>query len=203
MALRPIFFDLETTGIHASHDRIVEIAAYDPWKEKTFQTLVFPRMRIPQEAVAIHGISDEMVADAPPFENVSEQFVHFCDGDVVLIAHNGEMFDFPFLASEFLRAKRNIPNDWFGFDTLKWARKYRKDLPRHSLQYLRQFFHIPENRAHRALDDTQVLWSVFSLMCDDLSCEEILERGEGGRFLDLVKNSVKSATKQTYERALF
>jgi DNA polymerase-3 subunit epsilon len=203
MTFRPIFFDLETTGVHAAQDRIVEIAAYDPRKDKTFQALVFPKMKIPKDAMAIHGITDEMVANEPPFEIISEQFLQFCEGEVLLIAHNGEAFDFPFLAYEFQRAKKNIPQEWFGLDSLKWARKYRKDLPRHSLQYLRQIWNIPENKAHRALDDTYILWSIFSLMSDDLSCEELLERCQGGRFLDLVKNTLKSVNKTSLEQKLF
>ena len=203
MPLRPIFFDLETTGVQCAQDRIVEIAAYDPWKEKKFHMLVFPGMKIPKDAMAIHGITDEMVANAPPFEVVCEQFLQFCAGDVLLIAHNGEFFDFPFLAYEFQRAKKEIPYEWFGLDSLKWARKYRTDLPRHSLQYLRQIFDLAENKAHRALDDTYILWAVFSLMCDDLTCEEMIERGEGGRFQELIKASLKSMNKQSRERQLF
>jgi len=203
MTLRPIFFDLETTGVQSAQDRIVEIAAYDPWRDKKFQMLVFPKMKIPKEAMDIHGITDEMVANESPFEIVSEQFLQFCEGEVLLIAHNGELFDFPFLAYELRRAKKEIPHEWYGLDSLKWARKYRKDLPRHSLQYLRQFFCIPENNAHRALDDSYILWSVFSLMCDDLYCEEMVERGDGGRFQDLVQKTLKTIHKQTTEKELF
>lgn len=203
MSLRPIFFDLETTGLSPTQERIVEIAAYDPWQEKTFQMLVHPQRPIPKEAMSVHGITNEMVANQPSFEEVSAHFLHFCQGEVLLIAHNGEGFDFPFLAHELYRAKKQIPIEWFGLDSLKWARKYRKDLPRHSLQYLRQIFHIQENTAHRALDDTHILRTVFSLLTDDLSCEEIIERGEGNRFQELVKNSLQMVQKSTSERELF
>ena len=74
------------------------------------------------------------------------------------------------------KAKRHVlelPN-FTMFDTLKWARKYRPDLPRHSLQFLRQVYGVEKNRAHRALDDVMVLYEVFKLMVDDLPLEEAL-----------------------------
>jgi DNA polymerase-3 subunit epsilon len=60
-------------------------------------------------------------------------------------------------------------------DSLKWARKYRPDLPRHSLQFLRQIYGISENTAHRALDDVIVLAELFTVMIDDLPLEKVLE----------------------------
>jgi DNA polymerase III subunit epsilon len=63
---------------------------------------------------------------------------------------------------------------WHYIDTLKWARKYRYDLPRHTLQSLREVYGIAANQAHRALDDVQVLYQVFSQMIDDLPIEQIL-----------------------------
>nr|NGX28873.1 DNA polymerase III PolC-type [Candidatus Anoxychlamydiales bacterium] len=59
--------------------------------------------------------------------------------------------------------------------SLKWARKYRPDLPKHSLQYLRQMYNVKENNAHRALDDVVVLHEIFEKMVDDLSMETIME----------------------------
>jgi DNA polymerase-3 subunit epsilon len=62
---------------------------------------------------------------------------------------------------------------WKFFDTLKWARRYRCDLPRHTLQFLREIYGIEANNAHRALDDVIVMHKVFMNMTDDLSIEEI------------------------------
>lgn len=181
MELEAVFFDLETTGRDAGRDRIVEIAAYNATQKTSFQRLVNPGVPIPQETSAIHGITDEMVLSAPSFEVVAQEFVQFCDRPVMLVAHNGELFDLPFLQAEFRRHSQRFPGEWIFVDSLKWARKYRKDLPRHALQYLREFFGFPENRAHRALDDVMTLYRVFSLLTDDLTCEEIIERIGGVR----------------------
>lgn len=173
MTLRPIYYDTETTGIKADRDRIVEIAAYDPVLDKSFVELVNPGQPIPPEASAIHHISDEMVADKPSFSEIGKKFVEFCSGDVVLIAHNNDSFDLQFLKMEFSRNNLEFP-DWKFLDTLKWARRYRPDLPRHTLQFLREIYGIEANNAHRALDDVIVLHKVFNYMIDDLSIEEVI-----------------------------
>lgn len=174
MTLRPIFYDTETTGLDSNVDRIIEIAAFDSKNNKTFCKLVNPNMPIPKESIAISNITDEMVKDAPTFDQIISEFVQFCSNDSVLIAHNNDSFDIHFLKKEFERAKILMPN-WIFFDTLKWARKYRPDLPRHSLQYLREIYNIPANQAHRALDDVIVLEKIFSKMVGDLNLETILK----------------------------
>lgn len=171
MTLRPIFYDTETTGVKAERDRIIEIAAFDPVLNKTFERLVNPGMPIPAEASAIHGITDDMVSSAASFKDVGQEFIEFCSGDVVLIAHNNDAFDYHFLKQEFLRNSIEMPI-WKFFDTLKWSRRYRTDLPRHSLQFLRELFEIPANNAHRALDDVIVLHQVYSYLTDDLTIEQ-------------------------------
>lgn len=174
MAKRPIYYDTETTGVKSDRDKIIEIAAYDPYQDLSFVSLICPQIPIPPEATQIHHITDEMVKDAPTFEEVGQRFVDFCSGDVVLIAHNNDAFDKLFLEAEFSRAKLSMPQ-WHYIDSLKWARKYRPDLPRHSLQHLREVFNIPANQAHRALDDVMVLYKVFSNLIGDLTMESILE----------------------------
>lgn len=172
--MKPIFYDTETTGIKPDRDRIIEIAAYDPLLEETFVQFVNPSMPIPPEVTAITKITDEMVVNAPSFEKVGQNFIDFCGPDAVLIAHNNDAFDKLFLEYEFKRFNLQFP-PWKYIDTLKWSRKYRSDLPRHSLQHLREVFGIPANQAHRALDDVKVLHQLFTLMTDDLSIEAILE----------------------------
>jgi len=174
MPLRPIYYDTETTGIRTEQDRIIELAAFDPVRQATFCKLINPGCPIPPEASAIHNITDAMVADAQTFKEVSEEFIVFCGTDAVLIAHNNDAFDRPFIEAEFKRAGVALPSFRY-IDSLKWSRKYRSDLPRHSLQFLREVFGIPPNQAHRALDDVKILQQIFSTMIDDLSMETVLE----------------------------
>lgn len=172
MDQRPIFYDTETTGIKADRDRVIEIAAFDPVRNKTFERLINPGIPIPPDASAIHNITDAMVANAPSFKDVAIEFSEFCSGNVCLIAHNNDAFDVHFLKNEYARAEIEFPS-WSFFDTLKWARRYRSDLPRHTLQFLREVYGIEANNAHRALDDVVILHKVFEYMTDDLPFETV------------------------------
>jgi DNA polymerase-3 subunit epsilon len=104
---KPIcFFDLETTGINVAKDRIVEISILKvfPNGNRASKTwLVNPGIPIPAEAVAIHGISDEKVADKPNFKSISKE-VYQMIRDSDLGGYNSDRFDIPLLAEEMLRA---------------------------------------------------------------------------------------------------
>ena len=170
--MRPIYYDTETTGLKPDKERIVELAAFDPIENRTFCEFINPEIPIPEEASKITGITDAMVANAPTFATVGKAFFDFCGEGAVLIAHNNDSFDKHFLIHESRRAGLIMPNYPF-IDTLKWARKYRPDLPKHPLQYLREIYGIEANQAHRALDDVIVLHKLFSLMIEDLPIEEV------------------------------
>lgn len=169
----PIFYDTETTGVKPRKDRLIEIAAFDPTHDRRFCTLINPECPIPPESTAICNITDEMVKEAPLIKDALASFAEFCTGEYVLIAHNNDAFDQLFLEAEFERATLPMPK-WTFIDSLKWSRKYRNDLPRHSLQYLREVYGIEANQAHRALDDVIVLQQVFSRMVDDLEMKTVL-----------------------------
>lgn len=174
MTKRFIYYDTETTGINTKEDRIVEIAAFDALNKTSFSFLVNPSMSIPPSASAVHHITDEMVKDAPTFDVIGEKFTEFVGSDAILIAHNNDGFDQPLLQSEYARHNLEFPDALF-LDSLKFARKYRPDLPKHTLQHLRQLYGFPENNAHRALDDVIVLEQVFSTMIDDLTPEQVYD----------------------------
>lgn len=171
---RAIYYDTETTGVRSDQDRIIEIAAFDPVLGRTFNEFINPGIPIPKEATAIHTITDEMVKEAPSFKVIGQAFIDFCGDDAVLIAHNNDSFDILFLKQEAARHDLKLP-DWLFVDSLKWARKYRPDLPRHSLQHLREVYAIPANQAHRALNDVMVLHQVFTSMIDDLPIELVIK----------------------------
>ncbi len=109
--IRPIaFIDLETTGVNLSTDRIVEIAMIKILPDGTRQVkrkLINPQMPIPEVTTAIHGITDEMVKDAPTFKqagNELKQFIENCD----MGGYNSNRFDIPMLMEEFLRAGMEV-----------------------------------------------------------------------------------------------
>jgi DNA polymerase-3 subunit epsilon len=104
---RPLaFIDLETTGINISLDRIVEIAIVkiSPDGSKLVKRkLINPLMPIPKASSDIHGITDEMVKDAPSFKQVANEFKQFID-NCDIAGYNSNRFDVPMLLEEFLRA---------------------------------------------------------------------------------------------------
>ena len=104
---KPIcFFDLETTGINIAKDRIVEISILKifPNGNKESKTwLVNPEVEIPPEVVAVHGISNEKVANEPSFKELSKE-IYAIIKDSDLGGFNSDRFDIPLLAEEMLRA---------------------------------------------------------------------------------------------------
>lgn len=105
---KPIcFFDLESTGTNVVTDRIVEIGILKifPNGNKESRTwLVNPERPIPAEVVAIHGITDEKVANEPTFKELAHR-VHDMVKDADLAGYNSNRFDIPMLVEEFLRAE--------------------------------------------------------------------------------------------------
>ena len=108
---RPIaFLDLETTGVNLSSDRIVEIAIIKIMPDQTRvvkRKFINPEILIPKASSDIHGITDEMVKDAPTFKqagNEIKQFLEGCD----LGGYNSNRFDIPILMEEFLRAGMDV-----------------------------------------------------------------------------------------------
>ena len=100
------FFDLETTGVNISKDRIVEISILKvnpDGKEESKTWLVNPEMPIPEEVTAVHGISDADVADQPTFKELAKEINNMIK-DADLAGFNSNRFDIPLLAEEMLRA---------------------------------------------------------------------------------------------------
>ncbi len=105
-----IFFDLETTGIDISKDRIVELSYLKidlQGNEKSKTMLINPEMPIPLESTEIHGITDEKIKDAPTFASIAKNLSNEIEG-CDLAGYNSNKFDIPLLAEEFLRAGVDI-----------------------------------------------------------------------------------------------
>ncbi len=101
------FIDLETTGVNLGTDRIVEIAIVKILTDGTKtvkRKLINPGMPIPKGASDVHGITDEMVRDAPVFKQVAQELKQVLDG-CDLAGYNSNRFDIPLLMEEFLRAQ--------------------------------------------------------------------------------------------------
>lgn len=108
---RPLaFIDLETTGVNLSTDRIVEIAIIKVLPDHSRQVkrkLINPQMPIPKASSDIHGITDDMVKDAPTFKQAGNEIKQFLENSD-LGGYNSNRFDIPILMEEFLRAGMDV-----------------------------------------------------------------------------------------------
>ncbi len=154
-----VAFDTETTGMWAPINRIVEIGAVKFSLQSgvldTFQTLVNPQRKIPDDVVEIHGITDDMVKQSPPIKPALEQFMAFCGTDSILVAHNAP-FDISFVGNETTRAGLEFgPNPIL--DTVDIYHRYFPGLTSYSLLSLAKHFKLAQSQEHRALGDARLV----------------------------------------------
>lgn len=179
--IRPLaFFDLETTGINITNDRIVEIAVVKVMPDGSVHTrpesmdsnrvLINPEMPIPIESSLVHGIYDEDVKDAPTFKQISKslyKFIHDCD----LGGFNSNRFDIPLIAEEFMRVGIDFSVEGI------------------NLIDVQTIFHIMEQRtlsaaykfycdktlegAHAALPDTMATYEIFKAQIERYNKMEV------------------------------
>lgn len=159
-------FDLETTGMRASFDRIVEIGAVRVDRDGSlsrFETLVNPGVPIPPALTAVHGISNDMVESAPKFSDAAYRFLDFSSGSR-LVAHNAS-FDLAFLQESLARS--GLPPVKGGaYDSIVLIRRAYPGLPHYSLQALRTELALPDDypgTAHRAGFDAEMTMAAFSM----------------------------------------
>jgi DNA polymerase-3 subunit epsilon len=164
---RPIaFFDLETTGIKVTTDRIVEICIIRvaPDGSSKIKTLrINPEMHIPEEVTAIHGIRDEDVKDAPKFSEVAHELVQFLD-NCDLAGFNSNHFDIPLLAEEFFRSGTDF--DLKGRRFVDIQNIFHKMEPR-NLKAAYKFYCGKELvNAHSAEADTMATYEILMAQLD-------------------------------------
>ena len=164
---RPIcFFDLETTGTNVAKDRIVEISILKifPNGNKESKTwLVNPEMVIPEEVVAIHGISNEKVANEPTFKQLSKEVYNMIK-DSDLGGFNSDRFDIPLLAEELLRA--GIDFDMKNTVSVDVQTIFHK-MEKRTLEAAYKFYCDKNlDNAHSAEDDTTATYEVLLSQLD-------------------------------------
>jgi len=169
-----VFLDLETTGATATHDRITEIGLVEVDRGRfvrEWSTLVNPGMSIPPMIQSLTGISNDMVRDAPRFEDIAREVYEAIDGRV-LIAHNAR-FDYGFLKNEFRRLDRSFSAPVLC--TVKLSRKLFPQHARHNLDTLISRHGITCDARHRALGDARVLWQLAQCWRDQPGEAAVLE----------------------------
>lgn len=189
--MREIIFDTETTGLNKNEDRIIEIGCIELDNRfptgRTFHVYINPQGRpVHPDALAIHGISNEQLADKPTFPEIAEEFLSFTD-DAKLVAHNA-MFDLGFINAELERIGRLPISVDRIIDTLALARRKHPMGP-NSLDALCKRYGIDNSRRtlHGALLDSEILADVYI---------ELIGGKQGALGLDSIADTVNVKTEE-------
>lgn len=152
-----IVLDTETTGLDYTKERIIEFAAVrlENGKVKdTYQTLINPEQHIRKSSIAIHGITEDMVADAPKESEILGEILDFIGG-APIVAHNA-IFDYSFLNEACKRVfKKKFENE--RIDSQQMFKEICPDLESHGLAALTEKFHVDLENHHRAMADAMGL----------------------------------------------
>lgn len=161
-----IFFDLETTGINITKDKIVEISyikIYPNGKKETKTLRINPGMPIPPESTQIHHITDADVANAPTFKEVAKKLANTFEGCDVA-GFNSNRFDLPLLSQEFLNAGVDVDFSRRKFIDVQTI--YHKMEQRNLSAAYKFYCGKNLEDAHSALADTAATYEVLKAQLD-------------------------------------
>ncbi len=173
--------DLETTGLEAKRDKIIEIGAIHVVNGReiaAFHSMVNPHRRLKEQITELTGITDDMVENAPDIGDIIEEFAEFC-GQAPLLGHR-IMFDYSFLKRAAVN--HGVPFEKNGIDTLKLCRHFLPEDQPKNLSAACEFFGIRRKKAHRALEDARDAHYLYQRLAEWLltkDCPLFLEIGTG------------------------
>ena len=162
-----VAFDLETTGLSARNDSIIEIGAVimrDGKEVDRFQTFVDPERRLEKKIIDLTGITDDMLRGAPKIDEVLPKFLDFV-GDRILVAHNAD-FDTAFIRTACTRLGLAYP--FTSADTLVLAQNMLPQLNKHKLDVVADALSLPEFNHHRAADDAVICGMIMTRLLHKL-----------------------------------
>ena len=199
-----VAIDLETTGKYPLDAEICEMAAVK-WKGDqivdSFQCLIKPTLRMSDEVIRIHNITNEMVENAPVLADKLSEFYHFIS-DAYVLAHHAP-FDLGFLSWEFEKARLPLP-ERPAFCTSLLSRYINGNVPNHRLATLAAHFSIDAGSAHRALDDAKTCLQVALKYFEQLGREAKISDIQSVQTVPLPWNrfSIAALTERAHFRTL-
>ena len=173
-----IIFDVETTGLSFSSDRLTEIGAVKLKNMQvvdSFNTKVNPGKHIPEKITELTGISDEDVKNAPPEDEAVRMFMEFCGEYPVLAAHNAN-FDTTFINEVCKRHDINFDYNWL--DTLILCQAMLPEMGRHKLNLVAKNLKLGKFDHHRASDDAFMLAKIYMELIGRLVSDKGLKKLE-------------------------
>ena len=189
------FFDLETTGVNISQDRILEIAIIKVMPNGDLlrkSNILNPTIPISKESTAIHGLSDDDVRDKPTFKDVAKDYAKFMEG-TDLSGFNILKFDVPILVEEFLRAGVDFD---YSRKRIIDAQKIYHMMEKRNLTTAYQFYCNKElENSHSAEADTQATMEVLFAQVEKYE-NQIVKDGLGNQ-VGVIKNDMDELNKLT------
>ena len=167
-----VMLDLETTGGNPVHDRITEIAAVrmeDGREVARWSSLVNPGTTIPIFIQNLTGISNDMLQEAPGFDEVAPHLLDLLDG-AVLVAHNVR-FDHSFLLNEF--ARMNVALRIKTLCTVRLSRQLYPQHKGHGLDAIMQRHNLTTLARHRAMGDVDMVLAWLGVAAQELGTEQV------------------------------
>ncbi|MBG9985295.1 PolC-type DNA polymerase III [Facklamia sp. DSM 111018] len=156
-----VVFDVETTGLSSVYDRIIELAAVKMYKGNvvdSFEAFINPGHPLSSFTTELTGITDAMLADAPPEEKVMNDFYDFTQGSI-LVAHNAS-FDMGFLNKAYERYGKET-SSLPVIDTLALSRLVNPHMKAHRLNTLAKHYGIILEQHHRAIYDSETTGQIL------------------------------------------
>ena len=154
--------DVETTGLSAETDEIIEIGSIKVVEREstdTFQAFIRTEVVVPEQISRLTGITNETILrEGRNLEEVIRDYRKFA-GSLPIVSHNS-VFDMSFLRKAYEKCGYSLPTNLY-IDTLRMARKFLNDAPDYKLGTLAEYFHIEQIDLHRGLTDCEVTKQLF------------------------------------------
>ena len=164
-----IIYDLETTGLSPTNDRIIEAYFLNTGNQTFKHIIVNPGVVIPPEVSKVNGWTNMDVDKYPKLKDVVYEIMDFCEKGCYLVAHNNDPFDKQFMRNAFKKLGFNsFASTWKFVDTLKIARQLYPTMPNHKQETLQKKFNIRVNNNHKANNDVLDLSRIFEHLCEEL-----------------------------------
>ncbi|STX50285.1 excinuclease ABC subunit [Legionella busanensis] len=176
-SFRWALIDIETTGLHITHDKITEIAVIiltEKGVEATWHSLINPECSIPEQIIKLTGIDNNLVQNAPTFTLIAEELILLLQG-CILVAHNAR-FDYSFLKNAFKEC--NITFQIPVLCSIKLLKNFYPAFKSYKLSAIAQAFCFAKEVIHRAQDDVNLLRKVIEHLFQEFSLIEVLRKAK-------------------------
>jgi len=194
-----VFFDIEATGLNVIRDRIVQIALIKYFKSgkppEELMLMINPSMPISEEAIAVHGITPDMLKNKPVFAQVADQLWEFI-GNADLGGYNSDRYDIPMLMEEFSRVGKELSMNHRR--TVDVQKIFYKMEPRTLVAALKYYCGKPLEDAHDALADVRATVDVLEGMIEKYKDVDYVD-GDGYTHKAPISNSLEELSKFTSE----